>query len=194
MRFKLSASVEDSNDAGRLQALAEFVRGPGHVGWPDISANDVFEYTIALSLRGGSKGGAQNIQEATQIAKMMRDKIRHLIETGQRNAELNPKACWFDLQSIRPIPREILLSGINGKGRVWMEEFWGVEAPLTHVERQVSETKIGWEFGADRFPWPCFRILLRDWKDIDFRVEFEDAFGKFDKVWRRLERQPQDAD
>jgi len=44
-----------------------------------------------------------------------------------------------------------------------------------------------WNFEAEAFPWPCFRVLLREWPQIEFGVSFDDEFGRFEKSWPVLE-------
>ncbi len=116
----------------------------------------------------------------------------------------------FDLQKIRPIPRKVLLKGLNGGGREWLLDKWGVDAPLAHVEcsvkteileqargrgrprsgstqRSWTRTRTVWTFEAETFPWPCFRVLLKQWPGIEFGVEFGDEFGRFEKIWPVVE-------
>lgn len=42
-------------------------------------------------------------------------------------------------------------------------------------------------FESEAFPWPCFRVLLKQWPGIEFGVEFDDEFGRFEKTWPVLE-------
>jgi hypothetical protein len=103
-----------------------------------------------------------------------------------------------------------LLQGLNGGGREWLLDKWGVDAPLAHVEcsvrteileeargrgrpragstqRSWTRTRAVWSFEAEAFPWPCFRVLLKEWPGIEFGVAFEDEFGRFEKTWPVLE-------
>jgi hypothetical protein len=207
MRCVLSASV--TGDPAPLHALLSAVEGVGFVDWPDVDPRGTVEHTIGLLLRRASHGGAEKYDHARKVAEQLARRLEDRIEHGRRASETG-FVLPFDLQRIRPIPRKVLLKGLNGGGREWLLDRWGVDAPLAHVECQVrteileeargrgrprsgsvqrswTRTRAVWNFEAKAFPWPCFRVLLRDWPGIEFGVAFEDEFGKFEKIWPVLE-------
>lgn len=200
----LTATV--TGDPAQLYELVNSVAGPGCVIWPDIDPRQSIENTIGLLLRGGARGGARNYEQARKVATALAERAAERIERGQRRAEIDRFGCPFDLQAIVPIPREVLLGGLEGGGREWMRDRWGVDAPLAQVElamkseivlpkrgrgrpragsdaRSWTETSAKWTFLSSRFPFPVFRKLLRNWPSIEFRVEFEDDFGPFDRTY-----------
>jgi hypothetical protein len=200
----LTASV--AGDPGQLYELVNSVAGPGAVIWPDVDPRQAIENTIGLLLRGGARGGARNYEEARKVATAIAARAAERIERGQRRAEIDPFGCPFDLQSIVPVPREVLLAGLEGGGREWMRDKWGVDAPLAQVElavkseivlpkrgrgrpragsdaRRWTKTSAEWTFLSDRFPFPIFRKLLKNWPQIEFRIEFEDEFGPFNRTY-----------
>lgn len=204
MRCALSASVD--GDPAALYELVNAVAGPGCVLWPDLDPRQSIEETIGLLLRGGSCGGARNYEEARKLATSIAERVGERIAEGQRRAELDPLGCPFDLQAVIPIPRKILLRGYEGGGRAWLLDKWGVSVPLAQVSLAIrsaivlpkrgrgrpragseakswTRTTARWEFEAESFPFPVFRQLLSRWLGIEFRVEFVDEFGKFDKTW-----------
>jgi hypothetical protein len=207
MRCTLAASVQ--GDPAPLHALLSRVEGPGFIDWPDIDPRSIVEHTIGLLLRRGTHGGAEKYDHARRVAEQLARRLEDRIERGRRAVETG-FVLPFDLQKIRPIPRKVLLKGLNGGGREWLLDKWGVDAPLAHVECQVkteileeergrgrpragsvqrswTRTRAMWTFEAEAFPWPCFRVLLRDWPGIEFGVTFDDEFGKFEKIWSVLE-------
>ena len=200
----LTASV--AGDPGQLYELVNSVAGPGCVIWPDVDPRASIETTIGLLLRGGSRGGARSYEEARRVATALAERAAERIERGQRRAEIDKFGCPLDLQAIVPVPREVLLGGLEGGGREWMRDRWGVEAPLAQVELAVrneivlpkrgrgrpragsslsawTRTSAKWTFLSSRFPFPVFRKLLKNWPRIEFRAEFEDEFGKFDRTY-----------
>jgi hypothetical protein len=95
-------------------------------------------------------------------------------------------------------------------GRAWLLDRWGVNVPLAQVALSIrsaivlpkrgrgrpragtqakscTRTVARWEFEAENFPFPVFRRLLGRWPGIEFRVEFVDEIGKFDKTWSAIE-------
>jgi hypothetical protein len=204
----LTASV--AGDPAPLYEMVNAVAGPGCVIWPDIDPRASIEQTIGLLLRGGSRGGARNYEEARKVATMLAERAAERIAAGQRRAEIDPYGCPLDLQAIVPIPRKVLLAGLEGGGREWMRDRWGVDAPLAQVELKIrseivlqkrgrgrpragsggqswTKTSARWTFLADRFPMPIFRNLLKNWPQIEFRVEFEDEFGPFDRTYMSID-------
>jgi hypothetical protein len=204
----LTASV--IGDPAPLYELINSVAGPGCVIWPDVDPRASIETTIGLLLRGGARGGARSYEEARKIATALAERAAERIERGQRRAEIDKFGCPFDLQAIVPIPREVLLAGLEAGGREWMRNLWGVDAPLVQVELQIrskivlpkrgrgrpragdtarawTKTSARWTFLSDRFPFPVFRKLLQKWPQIEFRVEFEDEFGPFDRTYPSLD-------
>lgn len=200
----LTASV--AGDPAPLYELVNAVAGPGCVIWPDVDPRGSIETTIGLLLRGGSRGGAQIYEEARKVATTLAERAAERIEQGQRRAEIDRFGCPFDLQAIVPVPRKVLLAGLEGGGREWMRDKWGVAAPLAQVELQIrneivlpkrgrgrpragsgaqawTKTSARWTFLSERFPFPVFRKLLQKWPFIEFRVEFTDEFGKFDRTY-----------
>ncbi len=204
----LTASV--GGDPAALYELVNAVAGPGAVIWPDVDPRAGIEETIGLLLRGGSRGGARSYEEARKVATALAERAAERIEAGQRRAELDPYGCPLDLQAIVPVPRQVLLAGLEGGGRAWMRDKWGVDAPLAQVELKIAseivlpkrgrgrpragsgaqawtKTSARWTFLSDRFPMPIFRKLLQKWPFIEFRVEFTDEFGKFDRTYLSVE-------
>jgi hypothetical protein len=207
MRCVLSASV--TGDPAQLHALLSAVEGSGFIDWPDVNPRNIVEHTIGLLLRRGPHGGAEKYDHARKVAEQLARRLEDRIERGRRAAETG-FVLPLDLQRIRPIPRKVLLKGLNGGGREWLLDKWGVDAPLSHVEcsvrteilseergrgrpragsvqRSWTRTRAVWSFEAEMFPWPCFRVLLKEWPGIEFGVEFEDEFGRFEKSWPVLE-------
>lgn len=207
MRCTLTASV--SADPAPLYALISSVEGPGLVDWPDVDPRGSIEQTIGLLLRPGSDGGATTFDQARRVAVELHERLAERIERERRAAELG-RVVPFDLQAIKPIPREILIGGYNSGGRAWLIDNWGVDTPLAQVDLRVqtriqaqqrgrgrpragaqhrawTETTATWTFSSDQFPWPCFRMLLKRWQSIVFGVKFDDAFGRFDKIWPIVE-------
>lgn len=208
MRCALSASV--NGDPAQLYELVNAVAGPGCVLWPDLDPRQSVEETIGMLLRGGSYGGARSYEEARKLATSIAERAGERIAEGQRRAELDPLGCPFDLQSIVPIPRKILLRGYESGGRAWLLDRWGVSVPLAQVSLAIrsaivlpkrgrgrpragteakswTRTTARWEFTAENFPFPVFRRILSRWPGIEFRVEFVDEFGRFDKSWPAIE-------
>lgn len=208
MKCVLSASVD--GDPAPLYELVNAVAGPGCVLWPDLDPRQSIEETIGMLLRGGSFGGARNFEEARKLATAIAERAGERIAEGQRRAELDPFGCPLDLQAVIPIPRRILLRGYEGGGRAWLLDRWGVSVPLAQVSLSIksaivlpkrsrgrpragteakswTRTVARWEFEAEIFPFPVFRRILGRWPAIEFRVEFEDDFGKFDKTWPPVE-------
>ncbi|MCA3083099.1 MAG: hypothetical protein ING69_10645 [Rhodocyclaceae bacterium] len=207
MRCTLTASV--TGDPAPLHALLSSVEGPGFVDWPDINPRGIVEHTIGLLLRRGSHGGAEKYDHARRIAEQLARRLEDRIERGRRAAETG-FVLALDLQKIRPIPRKVLLKGLNGGGREWLIDKWGVDAPIWHVEcavkteilseergrgrpragsvqRSWTRTRAVWTFEVEAFPWPCFRVLLKQWPGIEFGVAFDDEFGRFEKTWPVIE-------
>jgi hypothetical protein len=208
VRCALSASID--GDPAPLYELVNAIAGPGCVLWPDLDPRQSIEETIGLLLRGGSYGGARNYEEARKLATVIAERAGERIADGQRRAELDPFGCPLDLQAVIPIPRKILLRGYEGGGRAWLFNRWGVSVPLAQVSLSIrsaivlpkrgrgrpragteakswTRTTAHWEFEAESFPFPVFRRLLGRWPGIEFRVEFVDEFGKFDKTWPTVE-------
>jgi hypothetical protein len=208
MRCTLSASID--GDPAPLYELVNSVAGPGCVLWPDLDPRQSIEETIGLLLRGGSYGGARNYEEARKIATAIAERAGERIADGQRRAEMDPFGCPFDLQAVIPIPRRILLRGYEGGGRAWLLDKWGVDVPLAQVALSIrsaivlpkrgrgrpragteakswTRTVARWDFEAENFPFPVFRRILGRWPGIEFRVEFVDEIGKFDKSWPAIE-------
>ncbi|MCA3264972.1 MAG: hypothetical protein ING19_02790 [Azospirillum sp.] len=163
-----------------------------------------------MLLRGGSRGGAKSYEEARKVATAIAERAAERIEAGQRRAEIDPYGCPLDLQAIVPVPRKVLLAGLEGGGREWMRDRWGVEQPLAQVELGIrseivlpkrgrgrpragsgggvwTKTSARWTFLSDRFPMPALRKLLQKWPQIEFRVEFEDEFGPFARTYPSVE-------
>jgi hypothetical protein len=208
MKCALSASI--NGDPAPLYELVNAVAGPGCVLWPDLDPRQSIEETIGLLLRGGSYGGARNYEDARKLATAIAERAGERIADGQRRAELDPYGCPLDLQAVIPIPREILLRGYEGGGRAWLLDRWGVSVPLAQVSLTIksaivlpkrsrgrpragtqakswTRTTARWDFEAENFPFPVFRRILGRWAAIEFRVEFEDEIGKFDKTWSAIE-------
>ncbi|MFN8701934.1 MAG: hypothetical protein ACK5XB_10375 [Rhodospirillales bacterium] len=207
MRCTLTASV--TGDHAPLTALMSSLEGSGFIDWPDVDPRGTVEHTIGLLLRRGAHGGAEKYDHARRVAEQLARRLEDRIERGRRAAETG-FVLPLDLQRIRPIPRKVLLKGLNGGGREWLLDRWGVDAPVAHVECQVrteilteergrgrprsgssqrswTRTRAVWNFEAEAFPWPCFRVLLREWPQIEFGVSFDDEFGRFEKSWPVLE-------
>lgn len=207
MHCTLSASV--TGDPAPLHALMSSLEGPGFIDWPDVDPRSIVEHTIGLLLRRGAYGGAERYDVARKVAEQLARRLEDRIERGRRAAETG-FVLPLDLQRIRPIPRKILLQGLNGGGREWLLDRWGVDAPLSHIEcsvktgilteergrgrpragstqRSWTRTRAVWNFEADAFPWPCFRLLLKEWPGIEFGVSFDDEFGRFEKIWPGIE-------
>jgi hypothetical protein len=207
MRCRLTASV--AGDPALLYALMSAIEGPGFIDWPDIDPRGIVEHTIGLLLRRGTHGGAEKYDHARRVAELLARRLEERIERGRRAAETG-FVLPLDLQKIRSIPRKVLLQGFGGGGREWLLDKWGVDAPLAHVEcsvrteilteergrgrpragstqRSWTRTRAVWTFEAEAFPWPCFRVLLRDWPAIEFGVAFDDEFGPFEKTWPVIE-------
>lgn len=208
MECRLTASV--SGDPAPLHALISHVEGPGLVDWPDIDPRAGVEATIGLLLRPSNHGGATSFEQARRVANAVHERLADRIERDRRAVELG-RVVPFDLQAIRPIPRAVLVGGYESGGRAWMLDNWGVERPLAHVDLHVqtrieseprgrgrpragstaprawTSTTATWTFVADAFPWPVFRVLLKRWPGIAFRVEFEDADGLLDRTWSPVE-------
>lgn len=55
------------------------------------------------------------------------------------------------------------------------------------TQRSWTRTRAVGTFESEAFPWPCFRVLLKQWPGIEFGVEFDDEFGRFEKTWPVLE-------
>jgi hypothetical protein len=69
-----------------------------------------------------------------------------------------------------------------------LEEARGRGRPrVGSTQRSWTRTQAVWTFEAEAFPLPCFRLLLRDWPDIEFGIAFDDEFGRFEKTWPVLE-------
>jgi hypothetical protein len=200
----LTASV--AGDPAPLYEMVNAVAGPGCVIWPDVDPRQSVEETIGLLLRGGSRGGATSYEEARKVAAAIAERAAERIATGQRRAEMEPFGCPLDLQAIVPVPRKVLLAGLEGGGREWMRDRWGVGAPLAQVELKIqseivlpkrgrgrpragsdaqswTKTSARWTFLSDRFPMPILRKLLKNWPQIEFRVEFTDEFGPFARTY-----------
>lgn len=200
----LTASV--IGDPAPLYELVNSVAGQGCVIWPDVDPRQAIEETIGLLLRGGARGGARSYEEARKVATLLAERAAERIAAGQRRAEVDRFGCPLDLQTIVPVPREVLLGGLEAGGREWMRDKWGVDAPLAQVELAVkseivlpkrgrgrpragsvaqawTRTSARWTFLSDRFPFPVFRKLLKNWPQIEFRVAFEDEFGPFDRTY-----------
>lgn len=207
MRCSLTASV--SGDPAPLHALMSSVEGPGFVDWPDVDPRGIVENTIGLLLRRGAHGGVGKYDHARRVAEQLARRLEERIERGRRASETG-FVLPLDLQKIRPIPRKVLLMGLNGGGRDWLLNKWGVDAPLSNIDLTVKQeivaeqrgrgrpragstqrswtrTRAVWTFEAEAFPWPCFRLLLRDWPGIEFGVSFDDEFGNFEKTWPVVE-------
>lgn len=206
MRCKLTASV--AGDPARLYALISSVEGPGLVDWPDVDPRAGVEQTIGLLLRPGTHGGAVTFDQARRVAAQVHERLAERIERERRSAELG-RIVPFDLQSIEPIPREVLVGGYHAGGRDWLVDHWGVDMPLAQVDLKVqtriqaeqrgrgrpragsqrrcwTETTATWTFLTQQFPWACFRSLLKQFADIQFSVEFEDNDGPFARVWSAI--------
>jgi hypothetical protein len=208
MRCSLTASV--SGDPAPLYALIASVEGPGLVDWPDVDPRAGVEATIGLLLRPGYHGGATTFDQARRVAVEVHERLAARIERERRSVELG-RVVSFDLQAIRPIPREILIAGYNSGGREWLIDKWGVDKPLANVDLTVrqkivseargrgrpragsqaprawTQTRAEWNFDSDQFPWPCCRLLLKKWPGVEFGVAFEDEFGEFEKTWPVVE-------
>jgi hypothetical protein len=208
MECRLTASVR--GDPAPLYALISAVEGPGLVDWPDVDPRAGVEATIGMLLRPGCHGGATTFDQARRVAVEVHERLAERIERERRSVELG-RVVPFDLQAIRPIPREILIGGYNSGGKEWLLDQWGVEMPLANVDlvvrqeivaeqrgrgrpragsqapRAWTRTRAEWKFYAEMFPWPCLRALLKNWPGIEFGVEFEDEFGPFNKSWPVVE-------
>jgi hypothetical protein len=209
VRCTLTASV--SGDPAPLYALIASVEGPGLVDWPDVDPNRIVEETIGLLLRPGAHGGAQTFEAARRVTVDLAHRLEARIERGRRAVELGA-IVPLDLQSIRPVPREVLIGGYNAGGREWLLDKWGVEMPLANVDlivrqeivaeprgrgrpragsqapRAWTRTRAEWTFASDTFPWPVFRVLLKNWPRIEFGVRFRDTSGEFIKSWPSIDR------
>jgi len=209
MQCQLTASV--SGDPAPLYELVNSVSGSGCVIWPDIDPRLSVETTIGLLLRPGNRGGARTYEEARHVAADLAARVAERIAREQRAREIEPHGCPFDLQAIRPIPREVLLAGYGGGGKDWLLENWGVAVPLSGVDLKIqtaieseprgrgrprsgsgkprawTTTRATWSFVSETFPWACFRLLLRSWPGVEFAVEFTDEFGLFARTWAPIE-------
>jgi hypothetical protein len=204
---RLSARV--SGDPAPLHALVSSLEGSGFVDWPDIDPHRIVEPMAGLLLRRGAHGGAESYDQARRIGDKLAFGIALRIESGRRAAEMG-HVFPLDLQAIRPIPRPVLMKGFNSGGLEWLRDNWGVEAPLAHVDLRLkteivetprgrgrprsgakreiwTQTQANWTFSATHFPFPCLRLLLKKWPQIEFQACFDDEFGLFDKVWPALD-------
>lgn len=209
MECRLTASV--SGDPAPLYTLISSVEGPGLVDWPDVDPRAGVEATIGLLLRQGNHGGATSFDHARRVAVEVHERLAERVERERRSVELG-RVVPLDLQSIRPVPREVLIGGYNAGGREWLLDKWGVEMPLANVDlivrqeivaeprgrgrpragsqapRAWTQTRAEWKFDADTFPWPVFRVLLKNWPGIEFGVRFRDTSGEFIKSWPSIDR------
>jgi hypothetical protein len=207
MKCRLTASV--SGDPAPLYEMISSVEGPGLVDWPDVDPRAGVEATIGMLLRPGAHGGATTFDQARRVAVDVHERLAERIERERRSVDLG-RVVPLDLQSIRPIPREILIGGYNAGGRDWLLDRWGVDRPLANVDlvvrqeigaearsrgrprtgstppRAWTQTRAIWTFSSDRFPFPAFRKLLGRYSAVEFRVRFKDNNGMFDRTWEAL--------
>jgi hypothetical protein len=183
-RLVVEGKSGDANLAIELTRFQMAVRGPGTIPW--AIDYDALEEEWLRRLLSANLDPVRSVRSLRGMAKKARDHVEHeyeplrlaLIDAARgrdlddRQAALQAR-CALDLQSVIPIPPDILSLGEEHPAAArWLWENWGTTAALRRVVcHQPAPTRLLYTFFAANWtPWRAFARIASEFPTLDFRL------------------------
>ena len=198
-----------SGPATGVQNFAAAARGPGIVPWQlDFAAIEEYIFNMAAAVPAAQRG--LTIAGCRILARQFRERVEarqarvaarldrsqtssgqgaaratydaQPVNSGDAGAADRTKTCPFDLQTLLPVPAQILRLGPNDPAALrWLVQNWGVEGlrqvkdlakPTTGKRLKRSDSVIGYRFcSADTAPDAAIATLTKAWPALRFSLQ-----------------------